>query len=447
MITRPFMQKLGQRVGKQLVQRVLGAIQHGRLEVVDEADGSTFVGGPEDATDRVGITIHDPRFYPAVAFRGSAGAGEAFMQGWWTTAEPHDPADLIELLLANYNALRSMEKSLAVLARPARRVRYWLERNTKAGSRKNIHRHYDLSNEFFALWLDDSMTYSSGIFEPEGVSLADAQFEKLDRACRKLELSPSDHLLEIGTGWGSMCMHAAKHYGCRVTTTTISDRQHEVAARRIREAGLAGQITLLKQDYRDLTGTYDKLVSIEMIEAVGWQHLPVFMRRCCELLKPEGQALIQAITIAESAYERAKRERDFLKQYIFPGSCLLSINAITGAMRTNTDFGLFHAEDIGRHYATTLRLWRNAFFDRIDSVRALGFDETFIRMWDFYLCYCEGAFRARHAQNYQLLLTRTACKRGEVDRADRSRSHTVVHTRERSAERLIEPAALRSPNE
>lgn len=435
------MQNLAQSTGKKLVRRVLGGMDRGRLEVIDTSDGTTFVGGPGSAhgTDELDVTIevHDPRFYPAIALRGSAGAGEAYMRGWWTARAPNDAADVIELLLANYEALRSMEKSLAVLVKPARRVRYWLERNTKAGSKKNIHKHYDLSNEFFALWLDDSMTYSSAIFEPAGLSLADAQFEKLDRACRKLELSPADHLLEIGTGWGSMCIHAAKHYGCRVTTTTISERQHEVAARRIREAGLTNQITLVKQDYRDLEGTYDKLVSIEMIEAVGWQHLPVFMRRCCELLKPEGQALIQAITIAEGAYERAKRERDFLKQYIFPGSCLLSIGAITNAMRTTTDFGLFHAEDIGRHYATTLRQWRDTFWQQIDGVRALGFDETFVRMWDFYFLYCEGAFRARHAQNFQLLLTRTACKRGPVDAAAPSTS--------KNSPRAVETAAMRTP--
>lgn len=431
------MGNMGQKIGRKAVERVLGGMTHGLLEVVDARDGSVFTGGPGDPGEmRVRIEVHDQRFYPTIALRGSSGAGEAYMNGWWTCK---DPADLVELLILNYGALRSMEKSLAVLVRPLRRLRYWMERNTRTGSRKNIHRHYDLSNEFFALWLDESMTYSSGIFEQEGCSLADAQFEKLDRACRKLELAPNDHLLEIGTGWGSMALHAARHYGCRVTTTTISDRQHEIARRRIDEAGLSDRITLLKRDYRDLEGSYDKLVSIEMIEAVGWQHLPLFMQRCCELLKPDGQALIQAITIKEQAYERAKREHDFLKRHIFPGSCLLSIGAITQAMRTSTDFNLLHIEDIGRHYGPTLRAWRDAFFERIDEVRALGFDERFIRMWDFYYCYSEGAFRARHAQDYQILLARAACRRdtpvdrGQIPPQQPGRTTTIV-----------EPAPLRT---
>ena len=394
-------------IGRRLVGTALRRMTHGRLRLIDQLRGtvSEFGEGSVAATVRV---LH-PRFYAAAAFGGSLGIAEAFIDGAWET---DDLAGVIEIATVNMAAMESLEGPLTRLLAPLSRAAYWLERNTRSGSRRNIVAHYDLGNEFFALFLDPTMTYSCAVFENGAVTLEQAQREKIDRACRKLDLRPTDHLLEIGTGWGALAIHAAGTYGCRVTTTTISDEQHRFAEARIREAGLQDRITVLKRDYRDLAGAgrFDKLVSIEMIEAVGREHLGDFFNVCSSSLKPDGAALIQAIVIRDQFFEAASRRRDFLKKYIFPGSCLPSVAAMVGALNERTDLRTWHLEDIGPHYATTLRLWREAFMSRLDDVRRMGFDQRFARMWEYYLGYCEGAFRARHVGDVQVLLTKPLCR-------------------------------------
>jgi cyclopropane-fatty-acyl-phospholipid synthase len=390
-------------LSRKLLFGALSRLEAGRVRI-EARDGAREFG--RDAADglRACVRIHDPRAYAAFALGGSVGAGEAYTEGWW---DSEDVASVIRVLVRNLDALDQIDKSaLSMLSAPARRLGYWLDRNTRKGSRRNIAAHYDLSNEFFGLWLDPTMTYSCGIFEPAGATLKEASIEKLDRACRKLRLTPTDHLLEIGTGWGSMSMRAAERYGCRVTTTTISRNQALLARERIAAAGLADRITVLETDYRDLAGQYDKVVSIEMIEAVGHDHHEDYFRTCSRLLKPDGLMLLQAITLRDQRYARAAKTRDWLKEHIFPGSCLLSTERIAQCVRRATDMAIAHLEDLGPHYATTLAKWRENFDARIEDVRALGFDERFCRTWRYYFSYCEGVFAERHAGDVQVLLAK-----------------------------------------
>lgn len=393
-------------LGRAVVERALAEVTTGAITLVDPT-----ARRPHRATAHAGpavtVHIHDPAFYTAAAFGGSVGIAESYIEGHWTA---DDLPALIEIITASIAAMDSLEGPVAALLAPLARAAYWLERNTRAGSKRNIVAHYDLGNEFFALFLDPTMSYSSAVFEGGADTLEQAQIEKIDRACRKLDLSPADHLLEIGAGWGALAVHAASRYGCRVTTTTISDEQHRFASRRVREAGLQDRVTVLQQDYRDLTGRFDKLVSIEMVEAVGAERYGDYFDVCSRRLKPDGAALIQAIVIRDQYFDRAARRRDFLKKYIFPGSCLPSLAAMLQAVDARTDLRTWHIEDLAPHYATTLRLWREAFLARLDDVRAQGFDDRFIRMWEYYLAYCEGAYRARHVGVVQWLLTKPACR-------------------------------------
>ena len=258
------------------------------------------------------------------------------------------------------------------------------------------------------------MMYSSAVFEQPGMTLEQASIAKLDRICRKLALHAGDHVVEIGTGWGGFALHAARHYGCRVTTTTISRAQYELAVARVAAAGLSDKITVLLKDYRELEGKFDKLVSIEMIEAVGHQYYEEYFRTCARLLEPDGMALIQAITIADQRYEAARRSVDFIQRYIFPGSCIPSVTALLASITRASDLRLFHLEDIGPHYARTLAAWRHAFMRNLDQVRALGYPEEFIRMWEFYLCYCEGGFEERVLGDAQLLLVKPGNRRSAI---------------------------------
>jgi cyclopropane-fatty-acyl-phospholipid synthase len=308
-------------------------------------------------------------------------------------------------------SLASTETWCARLVQPFRAAANWLLRNTRSGSKRNIAAHYDLSNEFFALMLDPTMTYSSGVFSASPATLEQAQIEKYDRICRALRLSSTDHVLEIGTGWGGFALHAARHYGCQVTTTTISTEQRAYAAQRFRDAGLDRRITLLDCDYRDLVGQFDKLVSIEMIEAVGEKYLPVYFRQCSRLVKPDGAMLLQAITIPDHRYEGYRRSVDFIQRYIFPGGFLPSMSAMAGCVARETDFRFLHVADFGPHYARTLAAWRRNFWDNISRVRALGFDDRFVRTWHYYLCYCEAGFLERQIGVSQLLLTKPRCRR------------------------------------
>ncbi|MEC9373675.1 MAG: cyclopropane-fatty-acyl-phospholipid synthase family protein, partial [Planctomycetota bacterium] len=347
--------------------------------------------------------IVDPRAWTAAALGGSLGAGEAYMEGWW---ECDDLTGLVRLLIRNRAALEVMDGWWRRFIGPAQRVAYWMQRNNRAGSKRNIAAHYDLSNEFFGLFLDPTMTYSCAVFENGARTLEEASVEKLDRLCRRLELRSEHHLLEIGTGWGTMALHAAGKYGCRVTTTTISKEQARLARERIAAAGLSDRVEVIERDYRDLEGEYDRIVSVEMIEAVGAEHYGTFFGTCARLLKRDGAMAVQAITIRDSYFARAAKSRDWLKKHIFPGSCLTSVSAMMDGVRRASDLTLHHLEDIGPHYATTLGEWKERFEARIDDVRAMGFDERFIRMWRYYLCYSAGAFAERHAGDVQMVLAR-----------------------------------------
>ena len=388
----------------------LASLRGGELRIIDSI-GDTVLGRITSG-DPLRATLHvlDGAFYRAAAANGSVGAGESYMDGDWTC---DDLVSLVRILVRNRDLLDGMEGGLARLGGWAMRTVHSFRRNTRTGSRKNIAAHYDLGNPLFKLFLDETMMYSSAIFTDAGDDLETASRRKLDRICEKLQLSPTDHLVEIGTGWGGMALHAAKHYGCRVTTTTISKEQHALASERIAAAGLSDRVTLLLEDYRDLTGTYDKLVSIEMIEAIGHQYLDTYFDKCASLLKPDGLALIQAITIEDHRYEQALTSVDFIKRHIFPGSFIPSVTAMVEAAGRAGPLRLINLEDFGPSYALTLHHWRQRFFASIDQVRALGYDERFVRMWEFYLCYCEGGFIERAISDVHLLLAPSGNRRDQ----------------------------------
>lgn len=396
-----------ERTARDGLFRLLEQIQRGQI-IVHQGDAILRFGQLDPAFPlSVTVNILDPRFYREIARAGSIGAGEAYMQGFWTCS---DLTRLMRIFSLNMDVLDQMESGLARFARALFRLAHLVRRNTPRGSRENIAAHYDLGNEFFSLFLDETMMYSSAIFPRPEASLKEAQEFRLDQICRKLALSPDDHLLEIGTGWGGLAIHAARHYGCRVTTTTISQEQYKWARERVRQEGLEHLVTLRLDDYRDLQGQFDKLVSIEMIEAVGHEYLPAYLRKCSELLRPDGQMLIQAITIPDQRYESSRRSVDFIQRYIFPGAQLPSLGIINGTLARHTDLRLSEVEDITPHYAQTLRLWRERFFRNIEKIRELGYPESFIRMWEYYFCYCEGGFTERVIHDAQLLIVKPFCR-------------------------------------
>jgi len=396
------------RIARKGILSALGCIRDGRVVLRDGEDVYSFGQPTERCNLSASIEVLDARFYGMAAFEGSIGAGEAYTLGYWQCS---DLTALVRIFVVNREAMDAMDASLVSrLLQPIFRSAHRMRRNTRAGSAENIAAHYDLGNDLYALFLDRSMTYSAAIFDRPGMTLEEAQESKLDRICRKLDLRPQDHVLEIGTGWGSLAIHAAKNYGCRVTTTTISREQHDYAKQAIEEAGLSDRITLLLSDYRDLEGKYDKIVSIEMIEAVGWQFYGEFMRKCSDLLKDDGVAALQAITIRDQEYERARKSVDFIQRFIFPGSCIPSMTALLAAATKSSNLALFQLEDMTEHYATTLRTWRERFFARREDVRRLGFDDAFIRLWEYYLCYCEGGFLERNIGCVQMILTKPGAR-------------------------------------
>ncbi len=377
---------------------------------IEEGNGTHVLGTPAGmASDTLvaHVRIHDSSFYRQVGLYGSVGAGEAYMDGLW---DCDDLVVLTRILVRNRDRLDAMEGGVARIGCGLLRAWGALMRNTRKGSRRNIAAHYDLGNDLFKLFLDDNLMYSSAIYESEDETIDVASARKLDRICRKLQLGPQHHVLEIGTGWGGFALHAATHSGCRVTTTTISREQHDLARKRIDAAGLGDRVTLLLEDYRDLKGSYDRVVSIEMIEAIGHQYLDSYFRTVNRLLKPDGMALIQAITIEDHRYKQALKAVDFIKRHIFPGSFIPSISVMGSAIGRNSDMKLYNLEDIGPSYALTLRAWRTRFLDRISDVRALGYPERFIRMWVFYLTYCEGGFLERSIGDVQMLLCKPAAR-------------------------------------
>ena len=389
-----------------LLQR-LGGLKEGEV-ILEDFDTRRFGRVSEDFPFSVVLTVIHPDFYADVVLGGSVGAGEGYMAGRWRCS---DLTALTRILLRNRQVLDGLDGGLSLIATPLRKLLHNLHRNTRRGSRRNIAAHYDLGNEFFQLFLDETLMYSCALFESPEQSLADASIAKIDRICRKLALGPEDHVMEIGTGWGGFALHAARHYGCRITTTTISENQYALAWQRVAEAGLTDRVTILLKDYRDLQGQYDKLVSIEMIEAVGHQYFGTFFRQCASLLKPGGQMLLQAITIADQQYASARDEVDFIKRYIFPGCCIPSITALCDAMTRSSDLRVFHLEDIGPHYATTLESWRRNLLARTDEALALGYSEEFLRLWEFYFSYCSGGFAERALGDTQMLLIKPCCHR------------------------------------
>ncbi|UTF60703.1 cyclopropane-fatty-acyl-phospholipid synthase family protein [Gilvimarinus sp. DA14] len=389
-----------EQVAKKLVLKTLKKLRHGCLRIHEHDDCYTFGERPQSAELVADIHVHDPAAYADVAFSGSVGSGEAYMSGYWSTP---NLTSVVRIFVRNMDALDAMDQGQSRLSKMILRLFAYFKRNSKEGARRNISAHYDLGNDFFSLFLDEKLMYSSAIFPDASASLEQAAEHKLHTICEKLELKPSDHLLEIGTGWGGMAIYAAQHYGCKVTTTTISAEQYEYAKQKVAALGLNDKITLLFDDYRDLQGQYDKLVSVEMIEAVGYEHYPKYFEVCSGLIKDDGLMLLQAITIADQRYEMAKNSVDFIQRYIFPGGGLPSVSKVLALMGDVTKLNLLSFEDIGLDYAKTLKCWRERFLQQLPQVREQGFDDRFIRLWEYYLCYCEGGFVERSIGTGQFL--------------------------------------------
>jgi cyclopropane-fatty-acyl-phospholipid synthase len=405
-----------------LIDRTARRVLFGRFDGLNKGrirlrEGeSTTVFGKSDELTTV-VHAKRPEFFRKAVLGGTLSVAESYIQGDW---DCDDLTALFRIFLRNRASTEKLDSGLSRLAKFTHKAYHWAHANTRSGSRTNIAAHYDLGNDFFALWLDETLAYSSGIFRTPADSMKAASAEKFDRICRKLDLKPGDSLVEIGSGWGGFAMHAAERYGSRVTTTTISKEQAAVARERIVEAGLGHLVNLLQSDYRDLTGRYDKLVSIEMIEAVGYRYLDQYFRACSDLLKPDGTMVIQAIVMPEQGYAQYLKSVDFIQRFVFPGGCLPSIAAMAEAAGRTTDLRLVHLEDFAPHYAQTLRLWRQAFHERIEEVRALGYDEAFIRLWNYYLCYCEAGFEERAIGVVQAQFDKPECRRDPIRITDRA---------------------------
>jgi cyclopropane-fatty-acyl-phospholipid synthase len=373
--------------------------------------GRALVSGSGDADATV--VVHDQRTWPAVLRRGSRGMAESYIAGWWDT---DDLTAVVRVAFRRTTGLRHFLDKTARRSGGLVAAAQRLRPPSKHRDRENIAAHYDLSNEFFALMLDPTMAYSCGFFAEDGTSLEAAQVAKFEMIADKLQLGPEDHVIEIGTGWGGFAIHVAARHGCRVTTTTISEAQRSLAEKRVAEHGLTDRVTVLGADYRDLEGRYDALVSIEMIEAVDWRRHDQFFATCARLLTAEGRMALQAITIEDASYERAKLHDDFIRAMVFPGGCLPSVSTIAASVARTSNLRIVDLQDIGPHYAETLRRWRANLEDQRPTVERLGFDERFRRFWTLYLCYCEAAFMERHVSDVQLVLARPGARSGWVGR-------------------------------
>ena len=385
----------------------LAHIEQARITITDPL-GHYELGSGSDEDLHAEISVADLGFYRKLALGGSIGAAEAYMDKLWNA---DDLTKVIQIMVRNRDLLDSMEGGLATLANKLLTFWHQHNQNTTEGSRRNIAAHYDLGNDFFALFLDQHGMYSSGTFYLPDMSLEEASEAKLERICQKLDLKATDHLIEIGTGWGGFAAYAAKHFGCKITTTTISVEQFNAAEQRMLKEGVADKVTVIMQDYRELQGQYDKLVSIEMIEAVGHQFLDTYLAKCASLLKADGLALIQAITIEDHRYQQALKNVDFIQRFIFPGSFIPSVSAIVNSSAKQSDLRLINLEDQGESYALTLNHWRQRFIKQLDEVRQQGFSEEFIRMWEFYLCYCEGGFLEKSTSSVQVLFAKPQNRR------------------------------------
>jgi cyclopropane-fatty-acyl-phospholipid synthase len=398
------------RVARSLVCQQLSRLQQGVLTVHEGANTLTF-GDGDSRFPAAELIVHHQSTWKDLLTGGSVGAAEAFVAGDWSTP---DLVALLRFFTRNVDLMNQFEDRFSWVTKPALKGLHWLNRNTRDGSRKNISAHYDLGNDLFETFLDPTMMYSSAIYPSENTTLDEAAVHKLDTICRKLDLQPGDEVMEIGTGWGGFAIHAAKHYGCKVTTTTISQEQLELARERVAAEGLEDRVTLLFDDYRDLEGQFDKLVSIEMIEAVGPQFLDSYFSQISHLLKPTGLALVQAITMPEQRYERALKNVDFIQRFIFPGSFIPSFGAILGSVRTGSDLLMTHAEDIGFHYARTLNDWCQRFMANIDSLDKTRYDAAFRRLWQFYFAYCEAGFSERAIGVSQIVFAKPGNKREAI---------------------------------
>ncbi|MCF7481732.1 cyclopropane-fatty-acyl-phospholipid synthase family protein [Vibrio sp. J1-1] len=400
-ITLPCELSTTQKAARRVMVQCLKKMEFGCLTLIESfnsgatekserfsAPDGSYNGQPVVAT----IEVKHPGLYSRILRGGSIAAGEAYMDGWWDSP---DLTALMKLMAINMRALDQIEEQGSRITKLFYRISHWANRNSQENSRKNIHAHYDLGNALYESFLDSNMLYSSALYRQDNESLEQAQINKMDRLCQQIDLKASDHVIEIGTGWGAMAIYMAEQYGCQVTTTTISEEQHAYTKQQIEKKGLSDKITLLKEDYRNLTGTYDKLVSIEMIEAVGKAFLPSYIKKCESLLKPGGLMAIQAITIADQRYEYYSNNVDFIQKYIFPGGFLPSVTSLTQATTKYSDLVVRDLFDIGLDYAKTLYEWHSRFNKAEKEVRALGYDDRFFRMWRYYLSYCEGGFLAR----------------------------------------------------
>ena len=405
---------------RKLIFSQMKRLQGGLVRLDDVAEGESYEFGDAASSLQTNITVHHAEAYKKIATGGNVGAAEAFMDGDWSS---DNLTDVVRIFVRNLDSAHSIDATTSWLRRAFNRFLQKLRANTVKGAKSNIAEHYDLGNDFYSLWLDQTMNYSCALFEQPGMSLAEASTAKMDRACRQLDLKPGEHLLEIGTGWGGLAMHAATHFGCQVTSTTISDEQYNFARERVAEAGLQDQVTILDHDYRDLEGRFDKLVSVEMIEAVGHEYLPTFFDCCGKLLKPDGMMLLQAIVIADQRYEFHRRSVDFVSKYIFPGGALPCISKLTELSARSGGFRMLDLLDIGPHYAETLKLWRHKFTEQLPAVRELGFDERFVRMWFYYLSYCEAAFIERQINCVQMLLSKRQCRFDPISDSSHNQSH------------------------
>ncbi|MEJ7611990.1 MAG: cyclopropane-fatty-acyl-phospholipid synthase family protein [Ferruginibacter sp.] len=389
---------------------ILGMFENmdkGRLNI-SMPDGEVIIIGKGNADFSASITVHRHEFFKRCVLYGDIGFGEAYTAGLWDSPDITNVLKWFLLNIENAPAVSgSRLRSFGLnILKMLNRLSHIRNRNTPAGSRKNIAAHYDLNNEFFSLFLDSTMTYSSAYFERDNMLLQEAQEAKYDRLCRQLHLSPDDHVLEIGSGWGGNAIYMAKHYGCRVTTLTISEEQYRWATDRIAAEGLQENVTVLLQDYRTMTGCYDKIVSVEMIEAVGHKFINTYFKKCSDLLKPQGILALQAITCPDSRYNSLRKGVDWIQKHIFPGSLIPSVGAINSAVNRTGELTLVDLKDIGLHYAATLVAWREQFNSNVVHIRSLGFDEAFIRKWNYYFSYCEAAFEMRNINAMQMVYVR-----------------------------------------
>ena len=395
---------------KRAIIKKFKSLKVGYIRLDDGSESHSF--GDPDSNIKTSVTIISDEFYLLLGSRGLLGVAEAYSTGYW---KADDLVKLIQIVVQNKEVMGQLESGWSKIFKPINALIHLRRKNSLSGSKKNILAHYDLSNDFYRLWLDDTMTYSCAFFKDSSTSLEDASIEKLDRICRKLKLCSDDSVLEIGTGWGSFAIHAASKYGCKVTSTTISDAQYNYAVSKVRDANLSDKISILKEDYRQLSGKYDKIVSIEMIEAVGHEYVPIYFKKVSELLKDDGFFALQGITYNDQGFDVYKHNVDFIKKYIFPGSCLISISQVVDSMKQYTDLSIAHLEDITMHYAKTLRIWRDNFLAQTESVKGLGFSQEFINMWEFYFVYCEAGFRERHIGDFQFIFSKPNSKKIKIE--------------------------------